>query len=443
MTLATVNQTAFRVLGGRPLNGEIEVQRAKNAILAMLAASIVVDEGETVLHEVPDIEDVERALELLRAIGASVHHDKPAKTVRIDASGVSSGILPEEIAGRFRGSVLFLAPLQARLGYVELPGSGGCDIGTRKIDFHHRGFARLGADVEYFEDGRTVIELEGGRFRGALLYLDLPSHTGTENLMLAASLAEGQTILENASVEPEVVDFGNFLNKMGADIRGLGASTLYINGVSRLTAVEYRPMPDRLVAGTMMMACAMAGGDVTLRNVDPSHLRIVSAKLEQMGVDISSDQRSIRVRRSLLQRLNPINIQTHPYPGFPTDLQPCVAALSALADGTSYIRERIFDNRYDYVEALLQMGADILISQSNVCIIKGVERLKAASISADNIRSGATVLLAALAADGESIIDNVYQIDRGYEAIDELLNELGADVARVEAKAQLAPQSLW
>ncbi len=443
MTLATVNQTAFRVLGGRPLNGEIEVQRAKNAILAMLAASIVVDEGETVLHEVPDIEDVERALELMRATGASVHHDKPAKTVRIDASGVSSGILPEEIAGRFRGSVLFLAPLQARLGYVELPGSGGCDIGTRKIDFHHRGFARLGADVEYFEDGRTVIELEGGRFKGALLYLDLPSHTGTENLMLAASLAEGQTILENASVEPEVVDFGNFLNKMGADIRGLGASTLYINGVSRLTAVEYRPMPDRLVAGTMMMACAMAGGDVTLRNVDPSHLRIVSAKLEQMGVDISSGQRSIRVRRSLRQRLNPINIQTHPYPGFPTDLQPCVAALSALADGTSYIRERIFDNRYDYVEALLQMGADILISQSNVCIIKGVERLKAASISADNIRSGATVLLAALAADGESIIDNVYQIDRGYEAIDELLNELGADVARVEAKAQLAPQSLW
>lgn len=443
MTLATVNQTAFRVLGGRPLNGEIEVQRAKNAILAMLAASIVVDEGETVLHEVPDIEDVERALELLRAIGASVHHDKPAKTVRIDASGVSSGILPEEIAGRFRGSVLFLAPLQARLGYVELPGSGGCDIGTRKIDFHHRGFARLGADVEYFEDGRTVIELEGGRFKGALLYLDLPSHTGTENLMLAASLAEGQTILENASVEPEVVDFGNFLNKMGADIRGLGASTLYINGVSQLTAVQYRPMPDRLVAGTMMMACAMAGGDVTLRNVDPSHLRIVSAKLEQMGVDISSGQRSIRVRRSLRQRLNPINIQTHPYPGFPTDLQPCVAALSALADGTSYIRERIFDNRYDYVEALLQMGADILISQSNVCIIKGVERLKAASISADNIRSGATVLLAALAADGESIIDNVYQIDRGYEAIDELLNELGADVARVEAKAQLAPQSLW
>lgn len=441
MTLPIVNETAFRVLGGRPLNGGIEVQRAKNAILAMLAASIVVDEGETVLHEVPDIEDVERAFELLRAIGARVQHDKLTKTVRIDASEVRSGVLPEEIAGRFRGSVLFLAPLQVRLGYVELPGSGGCDIGTRKIDFHHRGFARLGANVEYFEDGRTVIELEGGRFRGTLLYLDLPSHTGTENLMLAASLADGQTILENASVEPEVVDFGNFLNKMGADIRGLGASTLYINGVSRLNAVEYTPIPDRLVAGTMMMACAIAGGDVTLRNVDPSHLRIVGAKLEQMGVDITAGQHSIRVRRSLQQRLNPINIQTHPYPGFPTDLQPCVAALSTLVNGTSYIRERIFDNRYDYVEALLQMGANILISQSDVCIIKGVERIKAARISADNIRSGATVLLAALAADGESIIDNVYQIDRGYEAIDEMLNTLGADVTRVES--QLAAQPVW
>ena len=441
MTLATVNETAFRVFGGNALYGEIEVQRAKNAILAMLAASLVVEEGETLLHGVPDIKDVERAIELLCAVGASVRHDKLTKTVRIDASAVSSGILPEEIAGRFRGSVLFLAPLQIRLGYVELPGSGGCDIGTRKIDFHHRGFARLGADVQYFEDGRTIIELSGRRFRGSLLYLDLPSHTGTENLMLAAALAEGQTVLENASVEPEVVDFGNFLNKMGADIHGLGTNTLIINGVSRLNAVEYTPMPDRLVAGTVMMACSIAGGDVTIRNVDPTHLRIVSAKLEQMGVEISANNHSIRVRRSRRQRLNPINIQTHPYPGFPTDLQPCMAALSALSDGTSYIRERIFDNRYDYVEALLQMGADILISQSDVCIIKGVERIKPAHISADNIRSGATVLLAALAADGESIIENVYQIDRGYEAIDDLLSTLGANVTRIKTKP--TPQPIW
>ena len=429
--------SAFRVYGGTPLYGEIEAQRAKNAILAMIAASIVVEDGETVLHKVPEIEDVQRAFELLRAVGADVRHDKAAKTARIDASNITSGVLPAEIASQFRGSVLFLAPLQIRVGYVELPGSGGCDIGTRKIDFHHRGFARLGAQVQYFEDGRTVIDLAGRRFRGAMLYLDLPSHTGTENLMLAAALAEGETILENASVEPEVLDFGHFLNAMGADIRGLGTNTLFIRGVERLRAIEYTPMPDRLVIGTIMSAAAIAGGDVSIHNVEPAHLRIVIAKLEQMGVEITVAGKSIRVRRSQHQRLEPINIQTHFYPGFPTDLQPCIAALSTLAAGASFIRERIFDNRYGYVDALLKMGADILISQSDVCIINGVSRLKPARISADNIRSGATVLLAALATEGESIIDNVYQIDRGYEAIEDVVTRLGADVTRVHS--ELAP----
>ena len=434
-----MTETALRVRGGNPLHGQFQVQRAKNAILAMIAASIVVEEGETVLHQVPDIEDVERAFELLRAVGARVHHDKLTKTVRIDASTVNKGVLPAETAGRFRGSVLFLAPLQLRLGFVELPGSGGCDIGTRKIDFHHRGFARLGANVQYFEDGSTVIELPNRRFRGALLYLDFPSHTGTENLMLAAALAEGKTILENASVEPEVIDFGNFLNAMGADIRGLGTHTLVVHGVPRLHAIEYTPMPDRIVTGTIMMAAAIAGGDVTVLDAEPSHLRIVTAKLEQMGVTISIDGKAIRARRSLRHKLNPINIQTHPYPGFATDLQPCMAALSMLASGTSYIRENVFDNRYDYVDALLEMGADILISQSDVCIIKGVDKVKPAKINADNIRSGATVLLAALAAEGESIIGNAYQIDRGYEYIESSLTQLGADVTRVEREPRRQP----
>ncbi len=431
--------TAFRVLGGKPLYGEISVQRAKNSILAMIAASIVVEEGETVLHCVPDIEDVQRAFELLRAVGARVRHNRESKTVYIDASTVSSGVLPDDIASRFRGSVLFLAPLQIRTGYVELPGAGGCDIGARRIDFHHRGFARLGANVQYFEDGRTIIDLERGCFRGAMLYLDLPSHTGTENLMLAAARAEGQTILENASVEPEVVDFGNFLNAMGADIRGLGTNTLFINGVKQLHAIEYTPMPDRLVTGTLMTAAAIAGGDVTIHDTEPSHLRVVNAKLEQMGVEINVTGKSIRVRRSRSRALHPINIHTHFYPGFPTDLQPCMGALSSLADGTSYIRERIFENRYDYVDALLQMGADILISQSDVCIIHGVPELKPARVSADNIRSGATLLLAALATEGESFIDSVYQIDRGYEAIEDQLTQIGADVTRVQAEPSPMP----
>ena len=436
-----MNASALRVVGGRPLRGEIRVQRAKNAILAMIAASLAVESGETVLHGVPDIEDVDRAFELLRAVGARVDYDKAAKTVRIDAADVSSGVLPDELASRFRGSVLFLAPLQIRLGYVELPGSGGCDIGTRKIDFHHRGFARLGARVQYFEDGRTVIDLPDGRFKGTLLYLDFPSHTGTENLMLAAALADGQTIIENASVEPEVLDFGRFLMAMGADIHGLGTHTLTINGVRKLQPIAYSPMPDRLVAGTMMMAAAITGGDVTIHDVEPSHLRIVTAKLEQMGVDIEAAGQSSRVRRPVGREMNPINILTHPYPGFPTDLQPCIAVLSTLASGTSYIRERIFENRYDYVDALLQMGADVLISQSDVCIIQGLDQLKPARIKAESIRAGAAILLAALAAKGESIIENVYQIDRGYEHIEVLLRQLGADVTRIET--EWMPQPVW
>lgn len=436
-----MNTSALRVVGGYTLQGEIRVQRAKNAILAMIAASLVVESGKTVLHGVPDIEDVDRAFELLRAVGAAVNYDKLTKTAAIDAANVSTGILPDELASRFRGSVLFLAPLQIRLGYVELPGSGGCDIGTRKIDFHHRGFARLGARVQYFDDGRTVIDLENGRFKGTLLYLDFPSHTGTENLMLAAALADGQTIIENASVEPEVLDFGNFLIEMGADIHGLGTHTLMINGVRKLQPVEYSPMPDRLAAGTMMMAAAITGGDVTIHDVEPAHLRIVSAKLEQMGVNIDVQGQSIRVRRPVGRAMNPINILTHPYPGFPTDLQPCIAVLSTLARGTSYIRERIFENRYDYVAALLQMGADVLISQSDVCIIQGVDKLKPARITAESIRAGAATLIAALAAEGESIIENVYQIDRGYEHIEDLLRQLGADVTRIET--ELKPEPIW
>jgi UDP-N-acetylglucosamine 1-carboxyvinyltransferase len=436
-----MSQSALRVLGGRPLIGETSIQRAKNAILPMIATSLIVEEGETVLHGVPEIEDVERAFELLRAVGAIVNHDKTTKTVRIDASHITTGILPDELTSRFRGSVLFLAPLQARVGYVELPGSGGCDIGTRKIDFHHRGFARLGADVQYFEDGRTVIELENRRFKGTSLYLDFPSHTGTENLMLGAALAEGQTIIENASVEPEVLDFGNFLIEMGADIRGLGTHTLVINGVEKLNAVEYTPMPDRLVAGTVMIATAITGGDVTLQDIEPTHLRLVIAKLEQMGVTVDVNGKSIRVRRPIDQPLNPINIQTHPYPGFPTDLQPCIAVLSTLTTGTSYIRERIFENRYDYVDALLKMGADILISQHDVCVIQGVKKLKPAHIKAESIRAGAAVLIASLAASGESIIENIYQIDRGHEHIEALLNQLGADVTRIETES--SPQPVW
>ncbi len=426
-----MGKSALKIQGGTPLYGEITAQRSKNAVLPMLAAALTVPHGHTTLLGVPDIEDVRITFDLMRATGAIVEYDPQTRTTIIDASNVHNGHLPPDLTQKMRGSVLFLGALLTRLGYVELPGSGGCDIGTRKIDFHHRGFARLGADVRYLDDGTTVIQLNQKRLQGTMLYLDIPSHTGTENLMMGAALAEGETIIENASVEPEVLDFGRFLIQMGAKIEGLGTPTLMIRGVKSLRAIEYQPIPDRLVVGALMMAAAITGGDVAIHDTDPTHLRLVIAKLEQMGVDIHVDNSTLRVRRNADTRLSPINITTHPHPGFPTDLQPCISSLSTIANGTSYIRERIFENRYDFADGLIQMGADILISQNNVCIIKGVPQLKAAHVQAPSIRAGAAILLAALGAKGESIIENAYQIDRGHERIEDQLNQLSGRVERL------------
>jgi UDP-N-acetylglucosamine 1-carboxyvinyltransferase len=425
-------ETAFQIIGGTPLHGEVTAQRSKNAILPMIAASLMPKRGQTVLHGVPEIADVMIALELARLVGATVDHDHSTHTVTIDASNVNQGLLPAEYSQKMRGSVLFLAPLIARVGFVELPGSGGCNIGERKIDFHHRGFARLGADVDYLDDGTTIIKLNRPNMQGTFIYLDFPSHTGTENLMMGASVAEGETIIENASVEPEVIDFGNFLIAMGAKIHGLGTPTLIIQGVKELNAVEYTPIPDRLVIGLLMMSAGITGGDVLIRGAEPTHLRLVTAKLEQMGIHITPTGNSLRVERDIQKRLAPINITTHPYPGFPTDLQPCISALSTVADGKSYIRERIFENRYDFTEALIDMGADALISQNDVLVVTGVKQLKAARIRANSIRAGAALLIAALGARGETTISNAYQIDRGHERIEEHLKRLGANIVRVE-----------
>jgi UDP-N-acetylglucosamine 1-carboxyvinyltransferase len=253
--------------------------------------------------------------------------------------------------------------------------------------------------------------------------------------MMGAALARGLTVIENASVEPEVIDFGNFLIEMGADIEGLGTPTLYITGVNSLHAVEYTPIPDRLVAGLVAMSAAIAGGDVLIRGVEPRHLRLVTAKLEQMGITISTTDSTLRVQRHQHTRLNPINITTHPYPGYPTDLQPCISALATVANGKSFIRERIFENRYDFVDGLLAMGADMLISQSDVLVVNGVAGLKPARVKAASIRAGAALLLAGVAARGETIIENIYQIDRGHEAIETVLGALGVAISRIHPQA--------
>ncbi len=433
----TIMEEMFKIQGGKPLHGEIRAQRSKNAVLPMIAAALMPERGQTVLHDVPTIRDVELALELARATGAKVEHRREEHVVVIDASTVNNGRLDPELTQKMRGSVLFLGPLLSRLGYVELPGSGGCDIGTRKIDFHHRGFARLGAKVTYREDGTTILELEKPRLQGNFIYLDLPSHTGTENLMMGAALADGETIIENASVEPEVIDFAAFLTKMGAQIDGVGTHTMTIRGVRALHAVGHRPIPDRLVIGALMCAVGIAGGEITIHEVNPTHMRLVLAKLEQMGLkfDIDTNGESVTVKRDINKRINPINITTHPYPGFPTDIQPAMAALATVSNGTSYIRERIFENRYDFVEGLVALGSDIIISQNDVCIVKGVEQLHANSIRAPSIRAGAALLIASLAAEGETTISNIYQIDRGHECIEDQLTQLGADVRRVKTEA--------
>jgi len=427
---------AFQIEGRRTLTGEITAQRSKNAVLPMIAAALIPRRGQTVLHGVPDIADVRLALEVARYVGANVDHDIANHTVIIDASNVVQSELPASLTERFRGSVLFLAPLITRLGHVELPGSGGCDIGTRKIDFHHRGFARLGARVEYREDGRTIITSSRGRLQGAALYLDLPSHTGTENLVMGAALARGMTIIENASIEPEVIDFCNYMTQMGAKISGQGTRTLIIEGVEELHAVEYTPIPDRLVIGLLIMSAAIAGGDITIHHAYPDHLRLVIAKLEQMGVDIDVDAHRLHVRRDMNRSLNPINIMTEFYPGYPTDLQPCTTALSTLASGKSFIRERIFENRYDFIDGLIEMGADILISQNNVCIVNGVERMQGTRVRAASIRAGAALLLAGIGAEGTTIIENGYQIDRGHERIEDQLHQLGVKISRIEVQPQ-------
>ncbi len=437
-----MSDAAFEVIGNKPLYGEVSIQKAKNAVLPMIAAALLPKTGTTVIHNVPELADVLVALELARYVGAKVTHDLAAHRVEIDASDLHESKLPVELSKKLRGSILFLAPLLLRLGHVELPGSGGCDIGSRKIDFHHRGFARLGATVEHIEgtdDDKTLITMTTPRLRGALLYLDMPSHTGTENLMMGAALAQGITIIENASVEPEVIDFAHFLTQMGAKIHGIGTSTLTIEGVDALHAVEYTAIPDRLVAGLVMMSVGITGGDVTLRGVEPTHMRIVTAKLEQMGLSIASGKDTLRVQRNPNKPLNPINITTHPYPGYPTDLQPCISALATTAQGESFIRERIFENRYDFIGGLLSMGADAIISQSNVLVIRGVKHLRAAHVKAESIRAGAAVLIASLGAYGTTYIDNVYQIDRGHENIEGLLSSLGARIRRITRQNALEP----
>jgi UDP-N-acetylglucosamine 1-carboxyvinyltransferase len=416
-------QTRYRVRGGHPLQGTVFVQGAKNAALKMIAASLLVDKGRTVLRNVPVIEDVRRAVELAQAVGAVVKFHEAERTLVVDASRLTSSVLPAEIARHFRASVVFVPALLHRLGEATIEGIGGCNLGTRDLDFHYRGFARLGARVD---EGDATIRIKADRgLRGAHLYLDTPSHTGTENLIMAAALAPGTTVIDNTAMEPEVLDVIAFLAKMGADISGGGTGFVTVNGVKELKAVEYTVMSDRIDAAVLAIAAAITGGELSLVGASLDHFGVVRWKLEQMGVEFATHGAILQVRRE--RALRPINVITSPFPGFATDLQSPIMALSTLADGTSYIRETIFDGRYTLVSELNKLGAKVEVA-GNAALVHGPNVLKGTEVTAHDLRSGIALILAGLAADGETVVAPGYPIDRGHASVAARLTTLGADI---------------
>ncbi|MFL6057212.1 MAG: UDP-N-acetylglucosamine 1-carboxyvinyltransferase [Actinoallomurus sp.] len=424
------HEVRYRVRGGAELRGTVFVQGAKNAVLPMIGASLMAAEGRTVLRNVPIIEDVKRAVELAQAVGAKAELHEAERTLVIDASQLTSPVLPEEIASRFRGSFLFVPALLHRFGEAVIEGVGGCNLGSRNLDFHYNGFKRMGATVteQVSDDGRGSIHVKAGQLQGGTLYLDTPSHTGTENLIMAASLAEGTTLIKNCALEPEVLDVIKFVQNMGARITGGGTGFITVEGVDRLTAVQHTVMPDRIDAGVLVMAAAITGGEINLVGASLEHLGVAADKLEQMGVEFASEGAVLRVRRD--RPLRPINVITDEYPGFATDLQSPIMAVSCLADGPSYIYERIFDGRFKLADELVRMGADIEVN-GNRAKVNGATPLRGAEVVAHDLRTGSALVLAGLVAEGETTITNGYYLDRGHSHIAERLNGLGADIERL------------
>ncbi|WP_017595724.1 UDP-N-acetylglucosamine 1-carboxyvinyltransferase [Nocardiopsis potens] len=425
-------EVRYRVRGGRPLNGTAFIQGAKNAVLPMIGAALLAAKGRTVLRNVPTIEDVRRALELAEHIGAKVEFHEAERTVVIDASRLGDdperAVLPAEIAARFRGSVLFVPALMHRMGRARIEGVGGCNLGSRKLDFHYRGFARLGAEVTEDED-RNHINVKADNLRGGHLYLDTPSHTGTENLIMAAVLAPGTTVIEHAALEPEVLDVIEFLSAMGAKISGGGTGFITVEGVEELTAVEHTIMSDRIDAGVFAMATAAAGGDVSLVGANLEHLGVARWKLDQMGVEFSQQGAVLHVRRDPSVQLRPINAVTSPYPGFATDLQSPLMALATLAEGESYLHENIYDGRFALADELNKMGAKIEVAGTRA-IVHGPTDLRGTEVVAHDLRTGAALVLAGLVAEGETIVSPGYLVDRGHAQFADRLAALGADVVR-------------
>jgi len=410
--------------GGRRLEGEIRVSGAKNAALPILAATLLAD-APVRIGNVPHLQDITTTIELLGRMGVRVTIDERMR-IEVDPRSIDNLVAPYELVRTMRASILVLGPLLARHGSADVSLPGGCAIGARPVNLHIAGLRAMGARVQ-IEDG--YIRARADRLRGARIVLDTVTVTGTENLLMAATLAEGETTLENAAREPEVVDLAECLIAMGARIRGAGTDTIVIEGVERLGGAEYEVLPDRIETGTYLVAGAMTGGHVRLRHARPGHLDAVLAKLEEAGARITSGPDWIELD---MQGRRPasVDLRTAPYPAFPTDMQAQFVAMNAVAHGTGTIVETIFENRFMHVQEMQRMGANIRL-EGNTAIIHGVERLQAAPVMATDLRASASLVLAALVAEGETLIDRIYHIDRGYECIEEKLSQLGAQIQRV------------
>ena len=414
--------------GGSPLVGEVAIGGAKNAALGILAAAIMTDE-DVYIDNLPDVKDINVMLEAIKAIGASVDR-LDRHSVKINASSVKDVLVDDEFIRRIRASYYFIGALLGKYKSAEVALPGGCNIGSRPIDLHLKGFKALGAEIE-IESGRVkahAIDLVASD-----IYLDTVSVGATINIMMAASLAEGKTVIENAAKEPHIVDVANFLNSMGADIKGAGTDVIRIKGVKALHSSRYSIIPDQIEAGTFMCAAAIKKGDITVKNVIPKHMEAISAKLMEMGCEVVEFDDAIRVIAKNNQKST--NIKTLPYPGFPTDMQPQITTALALASGSSLVVESIFENRFKYVDELARMGTNIKV-EGNTAMVIGVSKLRGAALKAPDLRAGAALVLAGLAAEGQTTVDDIKYIKRGYEDFEGKLASLGADIKEVDSEVE-------
>ncbi len=420
----------YIIKGGNPLVGEVTIGGAKNAALGILAAAVMADETVTI-DNLPDVRDINVLLEAIAQTGAIVER-KSRHCAKINGRTITNLVVDNSFIKKMRASYYMLGAMLGKYGHAEVALPGGCNIGSRPIDQHLKGFRALGAVAEV-KSGMIVVD--GKSLKGAHIYFDMVSVGATINIMMAAALAEGRTILENAAKEPHVVDVANLLNAMGASIKGAGTDVIRIDGVKALHGAEYAVIPDQIEAGTFMMAAAATKGDVTIRNVIPKHLESLTSKLREIGCEVSEFDDAVRVVSK--KRLAHTNVKTLPYPGFPTDMQPQMTTLLALSEGTSIITESVFENRFKYVDELSRMGANIKVEGGNVAIVNGVANLTGTSVSAPDLRAGAALVIAGLATEGYTTVDEIKYIERGYEDFATKLQGIGGNIQVVETEKEI------